>query len=101
MSGLRYGLAGAAALGFVSLATVASAQSYVVREYNSVVIDDAYDDDAIEIYQDDAPEVVEVAPAEPLVYGWVAARPYPNCGTMRYWDGASCLDARFEPPYPY
>lgn len=102
MPGLRYGLAAAAAIGFVSIASTAGAQSVVVREYNSVVIDD-YDgddfNDAVEIYQEDGPAVVEVSPPETRVYGWAASRPYPNCGRMHYWNGVRCLDARFDPPF--
>lgn len=101
MSGLKYGLAAVAAIGIVSIAGVANAQSVVIQEYNSVVIDD-YDDGAagaVEVYQEDVPEVVEVSPSETRVYGWVATRPYPNCGRMHYWNGVRCLDARFHPPF--
>lgn len=101
MTDLKYGLAAIAAICLVSVTGVANAQSVEIREYNSVVIDD-YDNgpaDTVEVYEEDVPEVVEVSPSETRVYGWVETRPYPNCGRMHYWNGVSCLDARFDPPF--
>lgn len=33
----------------------------------------------------------------PRVYRWIAVPP-DDCGTFKYWNGAYCADARFEPP---
>jgi len=101
MTGLKYGLAAVVAMAFIGGSGVANAQSVVIREYNSVVVDDFDDDaaDVVEDFEEDVPEVVEVSPIETRVYGWIGTRPYPNCGRLHYWDGVSCLDARLDPPF--
>lgn len=96
MPGLRVGLAAAAAIGFVTIAGTAHAQSVVVREYSETVVVDDDIDEPVGVYEEELPAVVEAVPAEPSVYGWVAA-PLPDCGS--YWDGDSCLDARVDPPF--
>ena len=85
------------------LGSAALAQDVIVEHYDDdtgVVVTapaDAPPPAAIE--EDDGPVIVEEHEPryEPPVYGWVAARPA-NCGTFKYWDGESCVDARYDPP---
>lgn len=34
----------------------------------------------------------------PRVYGWSYEMRPEDCGTFKYWNGAYCADARYEPP---
>jgi hypothetical protein len=45
-----------------------------------------------------APVVVAPAALNPPVVSEVPVRPA-SCGEYRYWDGAACVDARFNKPY--
>lgn len=79
-------------------AIIVDGDDYDGPPVTEVVPDDDDDDDAVAPY--DGTVVVERYTERRYrapVYGWSEWRPA-NCGSFRYWDGDSCVDARYYPP---
>jgi hypothetical protein len=82
----------------------ALAQGVIVEHYDEdtgAVMTAPADAPPAVIEEEDGPVIVEEhAPPperyEPPVFGWIMVRPE-NCGTFKYWNGESCVDARYDP----